>query len=77
MARQIGGEMEEKIKTYKDLINNVGFPIVVSSVLFWQIHLFRTELMVEFKEMNKNLNAVITQVQIHDIRIEKLEGERK
>lgn len=69
--------IQEKIGIFKDLVNTVGFPIIAASALFWQVHLFRTELLQEFKEMNKNLNAVVTKVEIHDIRINKLEDSRK
>ncbi|MGL5855666.1 MAG: hypothetical protein ACRCYA_10580 [Cetobacterium sp.] len=69
--------IQEKISIFKDLINTVGFPIIAATALFWQVHLFRTELLQEFKEMNKNLNAVVTKVEIHDIRINKLENSRK
>ncbi|MEG0301227.1 hypothetical protein [Cetobacterium sp.] len=69
--------MENRVNIFKDLVNTVGFPIIAASALFWQVHLFRTELLQEFKEMNKNLNAVVTKVEIHDIRINKLENSRK
>lgn len=68
--------MEEKVTVFKDLVNNVGFPIIAAAALYWQVHLFRTELLHEFKEMNKNLNAVVTKVEIHDIRINRLEEKK-
>lgn len=65
------------IKVIQDLISTLGFPMTASVALFWLLNEFKKDLIGEIKDLNKNLNEVVSKVATHDIRISHLEKSNK